>query len=101
MDAQPINIKHDLNQDTPAYPVFFYLNFQMVASKTGCALLLAALCFLPVVFCDEAAEPTDLVLTLTEANFDDSVENAEIMLVDFYTPWYAHLLYSSGAREST
>lgn len=55
--------------------------------KTGCALLLAVLWCLPVAFCDEATESTDLVLTLTEANFDDTVKNAEIMLVDFYSPW--------------
>eukprot|EP00731_Ephydatia_muelleri_P009083 Em0004g1421a len=72
--------------------------------KTGCALLLAVLWCLPVAFCDEATESTDLVLTLTEANFDDTVKNAEIMLVDFYSPWCVHChtvdrIYKEAAIE--
>lgn len=32
--------------------------------------------------------PPEVTLTLTKENFDDVVNNADIILVEFYAPWY-------------
>ena len=34
--------------------------------------------------------PPEAVLTLTEADFDSTVDNADIILVEFYAPWCGH-----------
>ena len=31
--------------------------------------------------------PPEAVLTLTTENFDETVDNADIILVEFYAPW--------------
>lgn len=41
---------------------------------------------------EQSDVPSDIpsdVLKLTAANFDDSVNNAPLMLVEFFAPWYA------------
>ena len=36
------------------------------------------------------APPPDAVLVLTQDNFDETVNNADIILVEFYAPWSVH-----------
>ena len=34
--------------------------------------------------------PPEAVITLTQENFDSTVNNADIILVEFYAPWCGH-----------
>lgn len=42
------------------------------------------------ILCIGRALGSESVLTLTESNFDETVNNAEISLVKFYAPWCGH-----------
>ena len=63
-----------------------------------------ALALVSLVFAEgeQSDVPSDIpsdVLKLTAANFDDSVNNASVMLVEFFAPWYA-IAYAFSSYSS-
>lgn len=53
------------------------------------ALALALLVFADGEKSDVPSDVPSDVVKLTAANFDDSVKNTSLMLVEFFAPWYA------------
>ena len=49
--------------------------------------VLTALCSL-ILFSAAETETEDLVLILTDENFDEEIEKHDGLLVEFYAPWW-------------
>lgn len=68
--------------------LFDHFSVRSIEMKLYLGLFLVSLC---VLSCHAAApEEEDNVLVLTDSNFDEVVNNADLILVEFYAPWCGH-----------
>lgn len=58
-------------------------------------LALSTLLFVSSGRCDAESESSDnsssKVIQLTEANYDEVINNTPLILVEFYAPWYVYM----------
>jgi len=62
-------------------------------------VIFALLCSLICVYCEEVADANSDVITLTHANWDETLAANSILLVEFYAPWCGHCKHLAPEYE--